>query len=76
MIYIFQGIRSGTLPTPLIVGLGEACKVALEEMQVPFLSFFLFLVNLKNIYIFSVYVLKFYYYNIYKLIKFFFDITI
>ncbi|XP_063900715.1 cysteine desulfurase, mitochondrial-like isoform X2 [Zophobas morio] len=28
-----RGIRSGTLPTPLIVGLGEACKVALEEMQ-------------------------------------------
>ncbi len=28
-----RGIRSGTLATPLIVGLGEACKIAKEEMK-------------------------------------------
>jgi len=27
------GIRSGTLPTPLVVGLGAACRVAREEME-------------------------------------------
>ncbi|ETN72413.1 cysteine desulfurase domain protein, partial [Necator americanus] len=28
-----RGIRSGTLPTPLCVGLGEACRIANEEME-------------------------------------------
>lgn len=28
-----RGFRSGTLPTPLVVGLGEACRVAGEEME-------------------------------------------
>ncbi|KDQ10580.1 hypothetical protein BOTBODRAFT_36100 [Botryobasidium botryosum FD-172 SS1] len=28
-----RGLRSGTLPTPLIVGLGEACSIALREMD-------------------------------------------
>lgn len=28
-----KGIRSGTLPVPLIVGLGEACKIAASEME-------------------------------------------
>ena len=27
-----RGLRSGTLPTPLVVGLGAACRVAMEEM--------------------------------------------
>jgi cysteine desulfurase len=27
-----RGLRSGTLPTPLIVGLGEACRLAAMEM--------------------------------------------
>jgi len=27
-----RGLRSGTLPTPLIVGFGKACEVAKEEM--------------------------------------------
>lgn len=27
-----RGVRSGTLPTPLIVGLGEACRIAAAEM--------------------------------------------
>src|SRR5262249_6576361 len=27
-----RGMRSGTLPTPLIVGLGEACAIAEKEM--------------------------------------------
>ncbi|MDX1400782.1 MAG: aminotransferase class V-fold PLP-dependent enzyme, partial [Kiloniellales bacterium] len=27
------GFRSGTLPTPLCVGLGEACRIAGEEME-------------------------------------------
>lgn len=27
-----RGLRSGTLPAPLIVGLGEACRLAREEM--------------------------------------------
>ncbi|MEE9464896.1 MAG: aminotransferase class V-fold PLP-dependent enzyme, partial [Candidatus Neomarinimicrobiota bacterium] len=28
-----RGLRSGTLPTPLIVGLGAACALALDEME-------------------------------------------
>lgn len=28
-----QGLRSGTLPTPLIVGLGRACEIAQAEMH-------------------------------------------
>ncbi len=28
-----RGLRSGTLPTPLVVGLGEACRLALAEMD-------------------------------------------
>ncbi|MBV9250113.1 MAG: aminotransferase class V-fold PLP-dependent enzyme, partial [Acetobacteraceae bacterium] len=27
-----RGLRSGTLPTPLVVGLGEACRLAQQEM--------------------------------------------
>ena len=27
-----RGLRSGTLPTPLVVGLGEACRIAMAEM--------------------------------------------
>ncbi len=27
-----RGFRSGTLPTPLVVGFGEACRIAAEEM--------------------------------------------
>lgn len=29
-----RGIRSGTVPTPLVVGLGEACRIAKAEMKV------------------------------------------
>ncbi|GAB5590058.1 cysteine desulfurase [Umbelopsis nana] len=28
-----RGIRSGTVPTPLVVGIGAACKIASEEME-------------------------------------------
>eukprot|EP01098_Paradermamoeba_levis_P012832 TRINITY_DN5700_c0_g1_i1.p1 TRINITY_DN5700_c0_g1~~TRINITY_DN5700_c0_g1_i1.p1 ORF type:complete len:495 (+),score=181.82 TRINITY_DN5700_c0_g1_i1:45-1487(+) len=28
-----RGLRSGTLPTPLVVGLGAACDIALQEME-------------------------------------------
>lgn len=29
-----RGIRSGTLPAPLAIGLGAACEIAQAEMQV------------------------------------------
>lgn len=29
-----RGLRSGTVPTPLAVGLGAACQIAQEEMKV------------------------------------------
>ena len=29
-----RGLRSGTLPTPLCVGFGEACRIAMLEMEV------------------------------------------
>lgn len=29
-----RGLRSGTLPTPLVVGIGEACRICQEEMGV------------------------------------------
>ena len=28
-----RGLRSGTVPTPLVVGFGKACEVAMEEME-------------------------------------------
>jgi len=28
-----RGLRSGTLPAPLLVGLGEACRIAVAEME-------------------------------------------
>ena len=28
-----RGLRSGTLPTPLVVGFGKACEVASKEME-------------------------------------------
>lgn len=28
-----RGLRSGTLPAPLVVGLGEACSIAEKEMN-------------------------------------------
>ena len=28
-----RGIRSGTVPTPLAVGMGAACKIAMQEME-------------------------------------------
>ena len=29
-----RGLRSGTVPAPLVVGLGEACQISLTEMDV------------------------------------------
>lgn len=31
-----RGLRSGTMPAPLAVGFGEACRVAQQEMEVGF----------------------------------------
>jgi cysteine desulfurase len=28
-----RGLRSGTLPTPIVVGFGKACEVAKQEMK-------------------------------------------
>ena len=36
-----RGLRSGTLPAPLIVGLGKACEVAINEMEVSWFVLFL-----------------------------------
>lgn len=29
-----RGLRSGTVPTPLAVGLGAACEIAKQELEV------------------------------------------
>lgn len=29
-----RGLRSGTVPTPLAVGLGAACEIAQQELEV------------------------------------------
>ena len=29
-----RGFRSGTVPAPLVVGLGAACELSLQEMEV------------------------------------------
>lgn len=29
-----RGLRSGTVPTPLVVGLGAACEIAQQELEV------------------------------------------
>lgn len=36
-----RGLRSGTLPSTLVVGMGEACRIAAKEMAVSF-SFFVY----------------------------------
>ena len=33
-----RGLRSGTLAPPLVVGFGEACRIAKEEMAVSTLN--------------------------------------
>lgn len=35
-----RGIRSGTVPTPLVVGFGEACEIANHEMKVENIFFY------------------------------------
>ncbi len=42
-----RNIRSGTVPTPLVVGLGAACQIAQEEMAVS-LILNLFFLNKKK----------------------------
>lgn len=34
-----RGLRSGTVPTPLAVGLGAACELAQQEMEVELLLY-------------------------------------
>lgn len=29
-----RGIRSGTVPTPIVVGFGKACEVSMQEREV------------------------------------------
>lgn len=40
-----RGMRSGTVPTSLVVGLGEACRIAKEEMEVSLLMMISFRLN-------------------------------
>ncbi len=35
-----RGLRSGTVPAPLVVGLGEACRISKSEMDVCFYELF------------------------------------
>ncbi len=37
-----RGLRSGTVPAPLVAGLGEACRIAKEEMEVSYCYIFRF----------------------------------
>lgn len=39
-----RGLRSGTVPTPLVVGFGEACRIAKNEMEVS-ISLFMALIH-------------------------------
>ncbi|VEL14402.1 unnamed protein product [Protopolystoma xenopodis] len=34
-----RGMRSGTVPTPLVVGLGTACRLCKEEMEASFVLY-------------------------------------
>lgn len=44
-----RGLRSGTIAPPLVVGFGEAARIAKEEMEVRSLSHFLSLIHLFSI---------------------------
>ena len=33
VIHLYRGMRSGTVPAPLVVGLGAACEVCSQELQ-------------------------------------------
>lgn len=47
-----RGMRSGTVPAPLAVGLGEACRIAMADMKVRHLSNKISLcsINIKSIF--------------------------
>lgn len=39
-----RGMRSGTVPTPLVVGLGSACEISMKEMDVIIIIIYLFII--------------------------------
>jgi len=43
-----RNIRSGTVPAPLVVGLGEACRIALQEKEVRPCFYWLFCYNFQH----------------------------
>lgn len=48
-----RGLRSGTVPTPLVVGFGEACKIAKYEMAVSKIFLVLFCLRMDQTLVFS-----------------------
>lgn len=40
-----RGMRSGTVPTPLVVGFGAACELSKNEMEVSQHSFFIVIIK-------------------------------
>ena len=34
LFLVCRGMRSGTIPHPLVVGMGAACEIAAQEMEV------------------------------------------
>ena len=42
-----RGMRSGTVPAPLAFGLGAACELAMNEMEVKLYKFYLYFLKEK-----------------------------
>lgn len=50
-----RGMRSGTVPTPLVVGLGSACEISMKEMDVIIINH-IYVINIytTHIYLFTI----------------------
>lgn len=52
-----RGMRSGTVPTPLVVGLGAACELAQAEMTVSKTKGYYYTIPFEGIKVHTVYVI-------------------
>lgn len=47
-----RGMRSGTVPTPLVVGLGSACEISMKEMDVIIISHIMLFIVTYSIFLY------------------------
>lgn len=55
-----RGLRSGTVPTPIVVGFGEACRIAKQEMEVNTIYLIYIIIHLLTHDIIIIHIMFFY----------------